>query len=151
MSGKTENIKATGRPFHSQRDALDFAVSFIREHQAVSESTLEISYDEYLRGVHKFDNYDETFEADLEMVCSDTKERRNKNMQNLSNHGIFEMDYDIVTINIREANRLGYKTPGGLKFSEKWYMTRRRAEQSGYPVHDTVAWDNNIKRLLKSI
>jgi len=141
----SENIRTTGRPYHSQKDAEMFAVEYIKEHGAVAESVLEDAYDEFLHEMHK--RYEELFEADLEMVCDEKKERRYKCLENLSNHGNYEIYHDIVTVNIREANRLGYKSPYGLKFKEKWYMTRNRAERYGYPIHDTVSWDNNEKKL----
>jgi hypothetical protein len=145
----SESIKGSGRLYHNQADAELFAVEYIKEVGAVEETVLEDAYDEWLRQWHE--NYDTVYEADTEMVCDDKKERRNKCLENLSNHGVFEIEHDIVTINVREANRLGYKTPGGLKFKGKWYMTRVRAERDGYPVHDTVDWDNNITRLLKLV
>ena len=145
-----QNKTAAGEMFNGQAIAEQFAADFITDKGAVSESVLEAAYDEFLHELHK--NYERDFEeVDSELVCSDTKERKYKSVENLSNHGIFEITYDIVTINTREANRLGYRTPGGLKFTGKWYMTRKRAERSGYPVHDTVAWDNNINKFVKSM
>ena len=144
------NKTANGEMFNGQQIAEQFAADFITDRGAVSESVLEAAYDEFLLELHE--DYERDFEeVDNELVCDDTKERKYKSVENLSNHGIFEIIYDIVTLNVREANRLGYRTPGGLKFKGKWYMTRKRAESGGYPIHDTVAWDNNINKFIKAM
>lgn len=139
------NIKTSHRPYHGQKDAERFAVDFIKSRGMVSQSVLEEMYEDYLRVVEK--HYDKYFGADFELVCDDSKERKNKCLENLSNHGNYEIFHDIVTINVREANRLGYRAPTGLKFKEKWYMTRDYAEAKGYPVHDTASWDKNSTKL----
>jgi len=144
-----ESIKGTGIPFHGQAAAELFAADYIHEVGVVAQSVLEDAYDEWLHEMHR--KYEDEFPADFEMVCGDSKERRFKCLENLSNHGNYEITHDIVTVNIRECNRLGHRTPGGLKFREKWFMTRKRAEGYGYPVHDTALWDNNINKLAREI
>jgi hypothetical protein len=134
------DIRHEGRPYHTQADAEEFAVNFIKIHGMVSQSNLEAAYEDWLSEV------DTIHEADQEMVCSESKERMYKCLENLSNHGVYEIDHDIVTINIREANRLGYKTPGGLKFREKYFARRDMADRMGLPVHDTTQWDKNYTR-----
>ena len=142
---KQDNIRTSGRPYHNQKDAEHFAVDYINKRGMVSQSVLEDEYGDWLNEMHE--NYEKDFDADLELVCGDGTERKNKCMENLSNHGVYEIDHDIVTINVREANRLGYKTPSGLKFNDKWFMKREHAKRMGYPIHDTVSWDKNANRL----
>jgi hypothetical protein len=87
-------------------------------------------------------DYRERFAADNELICGKNHvARMSKILQNTSNHGGLELNHNIVTLASREANRLGYKTPSGLKFKETWYMTRKFADRHGYPVHDTTEWD----------
>jgi len=138
------DVRHEGRPYHNQHDAEQFSVDFINKHGLVSQATLEASYEQWLHDV------DRIYEADEETVCNDSKERMHKCLENLSNHGVYEIDYDIVTINVREANRLGYRTPGGLKFVGQHYARRDVAERYGYPVHDTTKWDKNWTRRTKN-
>lgn len=124
-------IRTEERDYTPQHILEEIAVPLIRKRGGASFSEILAAVEAEVKHV----------DADDELVCKGTRRRISKLLENTSNHGTLELNHNILTLSVREANRLGYKAPSGLKFKEVWYMTAAYAKLHGYPTLDTTNWN----------
>ncbi len=95
-------------------------------------------------------NYKTEFKAaDYVRVCGGTKPRILKILENSSNHGPFELDHQIFTVNNTLANERGFSLSNGQKFKGVYFISADALAKmpKKIPVLKTLLWDNNHLRI----